>query len=152
MSDAVQSPGRVRAQAIVLLLLAFLAGTFAGGAIERVSHGRMRGDRPSHGFFGGMGRGFSGRGRFPGIYDSLNLSVEQRAKIDTIMTRQRPAADSLRNAMESNREAVRRQIEAVLTPSQKAKADTMRARLDSTLHARSGGMRPHSDSGRPRPF
>ena len=80
MSDSVQSPGRVRAQAIVLLLLAFLAGAFAGGAIERLSHGR-RADWPSRGgFMGGMARGgYGGRGGgFPAIYDSLNLSTAQR--------------------------------------------------------------------------
>ncbi len=153
MSDSVQSPGRVRAQAIVLLLLAFLAGAFAGGAIERLSHGR-RADWPSRGgFMGGMARGGYGArgGGFPAIYDSLNLSMGQRATIDTIMMRRRPVSDSLRKAIGANMDATRQAVEAVFTPAQKAKADSMRARIDSTIHARGGG-RMHSDSGRARPF
>jgi Spy/CpxP family protein refolding chaperone len=151
-----QSPSRVRAQAIVLLLLAFLAGAFAGGAIERVSHGR-RMDRPTRGgFMGGMGRGGYGgrggeRGGVPAIYDSLNLSVAQRATIDSIMTRQRPISDSLRTAMGATMDATRKAVEAVFTPAQTAKADAMRARFDSTMHARGGG-RTHTDSGRARPY
>jgi Spy/CpxP family protein refolding chaperone len=145
VSDGVQSPSRVRAQAIVLLLLAFLAGAFAGGAIERVSHGR-RLDRPSRGgYMGGMGRGgYGGRGGggFPAIYDSLNLSAAQRAAIDTIMIRQRPMSDSLRKVLGANMDATRKAVEAVFTPAQKAKADSMRARIDSSMHARGGRYRP----------
>jgi Spy/CpxP family protein refolding chaperone len=162
MSDRVQSPGRVRdrvrdrvrAQAIVLLLLAFLAGAFAGGAIERLSHGR-RADWPSRGgFMGGIGRGgYGGRvgGGFPAIYDSLDLSPAQRVTIDSIMLQQRPTSDSLRKAIGANMNVTRTAVEAVFTPAQKAKADLMRARFDSTMHARGGG-RTHTDSGRARPF
>jgi Spy/CpxP family protein refolding chaperone len=145
VSDGVQSPSRVRAQAIVLLLLAFLAGAFAGGAIERVSHGR-RLDRPARGgYMGGMGRGgYGGRGGggFPAIVDSLNLSTAQRATIDTIMIRQRPMSDSLRKVLGANMDATRKAVEAVFTPAQKAKADSMRARIDSTMHARGSRYRP----------
>ena len=153
MSDGVKSPSRVRAQALVLLALAFLAGAFAGGATERVSHGR-RADRPPRGgFMGGMGRGgFGGRGGgFPAISDSLNLTVVQRATIDTIMMRQRPVSDSLRKAIGANMDATRKAVEAVFTPAQKAKVYSMRSRFDSTMHAR-GGRRTHTDSGRARPF
>jgi Spy/CpxP family protein refolding chaperone len=155
VSDGVQSPSRVRAQALVLLALAFLAGAFAGGAIERVSHGR-RADRANRGggYMGGMGRGgFGGRGGggFPAIYDSLNLSAAQRASIDTIMMRQRPVSDSLRKAIASNMDETRKAVEAVFTPAQRAKADSMRARVDSMMRAR-GGMRARSDSGRGRAY
>ena len=36
MKEGVESLGRVRAQAMVLLVLAFLAGAFVGGTMERV--------------------------------------------------------------------------------------------------------------------
>ena len=152
MSSPVPSPNRVRAQAVVLLLLAFLAGAFVGGTLERLSHGR-RADRPSRGSYaGGMGRGgYGGRGGgFSAIYDSLNLSEAQRAAIDTIMIRQRPVADSLRKAITSSMDDSRKAVEAVLTPAQRAKADSMRARTDSLMRSR-GGMRARSDSGRRRP-
>jgi len=134
-------------------LLAFLAGAFVGGTLERLSHGR-RADRSSRGgYAGGMGRGgYGGRGgAFSAIYDSLNLSAAQRAAIDTIMIRQRPVSDSLRQAMVSTMDDTRKAVEAVLTPSQRAKADSMRARIDSMMRSR-GGMRVHSDSGRHRPY
>jgi Spy/CpxP family protein refolding chaperone len=135
VSDNSQSPSRVRAQAIVLLALAFLAGAFAGGAIERVSRGR-RADRPSRGLYiAGAGRGgYGGRGGgagFPSIYDSLNLSGAQRAAIDSIMTSRRPASDSLRRAMGKNMDETRVAVESVFSPAQRAKADSMRARPDS---------------------
>ncbi|MFI5311709.1 MAG: hypothetical protein ACHQQ3_10775, partial [Gemmatimonadales bacterium] len=57
MSETMDSLGRVRAQAIVLLVLAFLAGAFAGGAIERVGLRSARGARTSRWFGRGPGAG-----------------------------------------------------------------------------------------------
>ena len=51
MKEGVDALGRVRAQAIVLLVLAFLAGAFAGGAIEMnpsISGRRIKSCIPIH--------------------------------------------------------------------------------------------------------
>jgi Spy/CpxP family protein refolding chaperone len=144
VTGTVESLGRVRAQALVLLALAFLAGAFAGGAIERVSRARLRADRGSRAAgYGGMSRGYGGRGGgFTGIADSLNLSAGQRAKIDSIMARARPRSDSLRHAMSAASDDTRKQVEAVFTPAQRAKADSMRARIDSMMHTHGDSLRP----------
>ena len=70
MKEGVESLGRVRAQAMVLLVIAFLAGAFVGGTIERAM---ARPSRSSMGLGprGGFARGGAPMARTPRAPGSL---------------------------------------------------------------------------------
>jgi len=151
--------GSARAQAIVLLVLAFLAGAYAGGAFERVllSKDGNRG-RPRTEFRDGEGRGRGrggrgsplGRGGEPEqglmrFYDRLGITSEQRAQIESIIRKRRARMDSLMRvtwpAVRALQDSTRAEIDAVLTPAQRAREDSLRSR--------GRPMRGPPDSGRP---
>lgn len=142
MKEGVESLGRVRAQAMVLLAIAFLAGAFIGGTIERVM---FRPARSSIGLSRGGPRGGERGVRSPaggvGWYESLGLTADQRAKIDEILRRRGQRVDSAMNAacmvIGPARDSSFREIDALLTAAQKAKRDSVRtARRDSARVSR----------------
>jgi len=104
-------------QAIVLLLLAFLAGALVGGATERVLlHHAARVERAG------------GPGAKSGFYSWLGASDAQRTQIDAIFAKRRPHLDSLDAMRRSAMDSARKEMDAVLTPAQRAKLDSSRAR------------------------
>jgi hypothetical protein len=132
MKEGVESLGRVRAQAMVLLVIAFLAGAFVGGTMERVIYRPSRtGLGSSRGGSRGGERGARSPGGTPSWYDSLGLSSDQRAKIATILARRSQRVDSAMKSacvvISPARDSSFREIDAVLTPAQKAKRDSVRA-------------------------
>ncbi len=150
MKEGVESLGRVRAQAMVLLVIAFLAGAFVGGVMERVMLRRPRTDVSATrgGPRGGPDRGPRTPGGPPSWYESLGLSADQRTKIEAILARRSQRVDS---AMKSAcvvigpaRDSSFKEIDAVLTVAQKAKRDSVRA---SRPQQRSGGPRPTGPFG-----
>ena len=130
MKDGLNSLGTVRTQAIVLLLLAFLAGAFAGGAIERevVRRARttalLRGGRGAPGFPGVR----SGRARPSVFLDSIGLSPAQHATIDSIVRKRSARTDSLMKTSRAAYDSTRREIDEVLTAQQRQKLDSLRPR------------------------
>jgi len=138
MNEGMDALGRVRAQALVLLVLAFLAGAFAGGAIERLAVREARAAaRPTRGFGRGTGSGRvpggSGAGAgFPSYYDQLGLSPEQRASIEQIVSKRSARVDSVRkNSMDivfAARDSTRKEVDAVLSADQRKKLDSLRPR------------------------
>jgi hypothetical protein len=146
MKEGVESLGRVRAQALVLLAIAFLGGAFVGGTIERVM---ARPSRSGAGMRGGFARGggTSGRGgaavrgqrpagALPGSYELLGLSTDQHAKIEAILAKRSARVDS---AMKSvcvvigpARDSTSKEIDAVLTADQRTKRDSIRAARTAT--------------------
>ena len=130
MMDGFTSLGTVRTQAIVLLLLAFLAGAFAGGAIERevVRRARttalLRSGRGGPGFPAGRG----GRARPSVFLDSIGLSAAQHAKIDSIVRKRSARTDSLMKTSRAAYDSTRREIDDVLTAEQRQKLDSLRPR------------------------
>jgi Spy/CpxP family protein refolding chaperone len=128
MKDGVESLGKVRMQAFILLVLAFLAGAFAGGAVERVMHRRA----PRMGM-GGMrgpgGPGGPGPGRgMPGFLQTLALTEQQQKQADAIVQKRRARVDSLMQLIGAASDSTRHEIDALLTPEQKAKFDSLRTR------------------------
>ena len=95
MKKGIESLGRLRAQGLVLLGLAFVSGGLAGIAIEHARlASRARGEAPP------MPRSFPRRGLLPPQLERFDLSQEQRSEIEAILERTRPATDSiLRGAM-----------------------------------------------------
>ena len=152
MKEGVESLGRVRAQAMVLLVIAFLAGAFVGGTIERAMARPSRssmGLGPRGGFARGgtsMARTPRAPGSLPSWYEPLNLTVDQRAKIEAILTKRSARVDS---AMKSAcvvigpaRDSSTKEADAVLTPDQRAKRDSIRGArpMPSRMGGASRGM------------
>lgn len=145
MKEGVESLGRVRAQAMVLLVIAFLAGAFFGGTMERVMFRRPpRTDSgPPRGSTRGGERGARPQGGTPSWYESLGLSADQRTKIEAILARRSQRVDSAMNSacvvIRPARDSSFREIDAVLTAAQKQKRDSVRAARPP--QARGGGPR-----------
>lgn len=159
--------GKARTQAVVLIVLVFLAGAFAGGATERFMHRRSGGGpggqgRPGGGFGFGFGeRGGGGRdgvrggprSGLPPYYNNLGLSDAQRAKIDSIVTKRRARIDSVMKStmslVQPAMDSTRDEVNAVLTVDQRAKLDSARARGRERQGGRGGPDRSDS-AGRRR--
>ena len=115
-----------RSAAFRLLAVAFSLGALVGGAAtmlaERGSHARA----PREG-----GR----QGYVARLETEVGLSEEQKRKVEAVLDRHEPVMDSIwnqvRQQFDTERQAVRRDIRAVLTPEQVAKYDAMLARKDS---------------------
>jgi len=147
MKEGVESLGRVRTQAMVLLAIAFLAGAVVGGTIERVmirpSRQGIGGPRGAYARGGaGIPRAPRAPGALPGSYEALGLSADQHAKIEAILAKRSARVDS---AMKSvcvvvlpARDSTAKEIDAVLTGDQRAKRDSIRA---SRPGMRGGGGR-----------
>jgi hypothetical protein len=148
MKEGMTSAGTVRTQALVLLVLAFLAGAFAGGAIERLSVRR----RPTGSSrIGGSrrGPGFDGlrAGNLPSSFDRIGLSEDQRLRIDSIVSKRSARTDSLMKMSRAAYDSTRNEIDAVLTVPQRLTLDSLRreARAAGGL----GGRGPRRDAPAP---
>lgn len=151
MKNSVESLGRIRTQGIALLAATFVAGALAGMALERV---RTRPGLPPLGREPGPGmlQPF-GPDRLPPMFEQLNLTDEQRARIADIIERSRPRTDELLQSMlprlRAVTDSVRDEIRAVLTPEQAVKLDSLMA----DMQGRFRGMRRgpwERGPGRPR--
>jgi Spy/CpxP family protein refolding chaperone len=121
-----------RTVAVLLLLLALVAGFSAGIALDRVvlvphalnraSFGAWRRGRPPH---WDQRRGF--RERFA---KAVGLSAEQQERIDSIMERRLKELRGVRQQAQPEVDSVlartRRQIDSVLTPEQRRRAASLR--------------------------
>jgi hypothetical protein len=145
MKESVESLGRVRAQAMVLLVFAFLAGAFVGGTVERLIGRPWRGASRTAGR-GGLGADRGGGpgadrttrppGRLLSSYEALGLSGDQRAKIEAILAKRSPRVDSVMKSacvvIGPAMDSTRKDIDAVLTADQKAKRDSTRGARPGT--------------------
>ena len=125
MIPGVESLGRVRAQGIVILIVAFLAGGVLGVAAERIRAVRSAPLRP-------FGRPFdtSGQhppGRLPRFYERLDLSQAQRESMRAILERARPKTDSLMRQtfplIRMYMDSIQQELRAVLTEDQREQLD-----------------------------
>ena len=119
-----QNPRRMRMAGMALLAVTFVVGALAGTAFGRV----LNAGEPARGTAAATEcRGERGPHH---ILDELDLSAEQRTRIDAVMARGRVRTDSLwksdgtriRAAVDSTRAEVR----ALLTPAQAAEYDQLR--------------------------
>jgi hypothetical protein len=114
-----------------LLALVFALGALVGGAAtmlaDRSRHEIARfGDPQSFALY---------------LKDELGLTGEQREKVVTVLDRHQPAMDSIwgqvRPQFEAERQAVRQEIQALLSPDQARRYQALNARRDSLRRARS---------------
>ena len=122
-----RNPGRMRMAGMALLAVTFAVGMLAGTAFGRVLTAREPAAAPT------AAECEQKRGPHH-IFDELDLTPEQRTRIDGIMARRRALTDSLwqtdgariRAAVDSTRAEIR----AVLTPAQATEYDRLRAERD----------------------
>ena len=101
---------RSRTGAALLLIATFVLGGLVGGAATTLADRGRRAKRPSY---------------VERLTADLALSAAQRDSIQTLLDRHQPAMDSLweqiRPQFQSERQAIRNAISALLTPDQQAK-------------------------------
>jgi Spy/CpxP family protein refolding chaperone len=121
---------RQRLVATLLLAASFVLGGLVGGAAtsfaDRRGHGGGHGDRRRPSFI-------------EHLTEELQLTAAERDSVQAVLDRHQPAMDSLWQAIrpqfESERQAIRTEISALLTPAQQARYVTMMQRQDSLRKA-----------------
>ncbi|WP_420128623.1 hypothetical protein [Longimicrobium sp.] len=143
-----RNPSRMRMAGMALLAVTFAAGMLAGTAFGRVLSAREPAAVAST-------AGCEQKRGPHYIFDELDLSPEQRTRIDGIMARRRERTDSLwktdgtriRAAVDSTRAEIR----AVLTPQQALEYDRLRdeheARKKQEREARDSAARASGATG-----
>lgn len=121
---------RSRWVASALLAAVFALGILVGGTAT------MFADREMHGHRGGR---FSIPAYLRELGEELDLSADQQRAVALVFERHQPAMDSIwtpvRTQFESERQAIRRDIQALLTPEQQPKYQRLIARKDSLYRA-----------------
>ena len=111
MSNSGNSALRLRIQGAVLIVLIFVVGVLAGGAVERVRASREKPMRP-----------FRQPGELPRPFARLGLTEEQRTEISEIFEAGRPRAESVMQELMPHlraiNDSIQAQIREVLTPEQ----------------------------------
>ena len=113
----------LKVQGLLVILGAILVGAAGGVMLERARDGvsaaprRADGQRPPRERFGP-----GGRGRLPGAFEDLQLTQEQRNRIDSIFQAWQPRTDAVMNEflprVRALRDSVRIAVDSVLTPEQ----------------------------------
>ena len=113
MHSGFESLGRLRLQAILLLVVVFIVGLLGGVAFERAFGGRQAPRRPM---------GPPPDGLPPGLSRDLGLTAEQEAGIKAIFERYRPKTDAILDEfvprLRSATDSARAEVRALLTPAQ----------------------------------
>jgi Spy/CpxP family protein refolding chaperone len=134
--SAIEGLGRIRAKALMLLAVTFLAGAAAGGAGARLISPSGPIMPP---FMGGPPRSAADDPRFIG----LGLTPAQTRHIDSVLAKGRPRVEAIMEEsmpkLRSVLDSIRTEIRTVLTPEQ-------RDRFEKTV-ARFRGMPPRFGPG-----
>jgi len=149
MKSTVESLGRIRLQGIVLLLVTFSVGVLAGLALERV----MATQRPPKLMPPmSVGQPWS-RGPLPHVFAELELTPEQQSQIHEIVEHSQPRTEELLQQtmprLRALTDSVRMEIEAVLTPEQAARLDSLVTRWGRGPRRMPGMRGPGMDRRRP---
>lgn len=120
-----------RSAAIRLLALAFALGGLVGGAATMMAERGRHAEPPREG---------GPQGYVKMLKVELELSDQEQTVVSDIVRRHEPVMDSIwqtvRPQFDAERQAVRREIRAVLTPEQATRYDRLIARRDSIHRAR----------------
>jgi hypothetical protein len=133
MTNSLESLGRLRLQALLILLAVFVIGGLAGVAVERARHPRPSSPPPRPGFP-------------PHLRVELQLTAEQNRRLDEILAGYRPRTDELFDRImprvQALTDSMRAEIRAVLTPSQQEIFDRMEPPPDEHRHPPDGRRPP----------
>ena len=129
------TPNRTRLTGMALLIVTFAAGLLGGTAFSRVLTAREPAAQA-------QAECEPGKRGPHSIFDELNLTPAQRARIDSIMARRRERTDALwqqdgariRAAVDS----ARAEIRTVLDPRQAAEYERLRARHEAERRRKHG--------------
>lgn len=138
----------------IVLLLVAVSGGIAGVAVDRLV-------LMPHMFRGGHREHHDGRGppRDHGVRDrigrELGLSPEQQTRVDSIMDREMHGVHDVRAEVQPRLDSIvartRRELDAVLTPEQRKKAEEMRKRHPPPPRGPPGGPGDLPPDGRGGP-
>lgn len=130
--------GATRAMAVALLVVVLLAGMGLGFAADRLAlrNARTVGRRPpppaGFGFRGPGSRDSHRDGMRESLARELGLTPEQQRRVDSIMAQQMDDFRRLREAMRPRFDSLlldaQARLDSVLTPAQREKLQTLRAR------------------------
>lgn len=141
---APRPPRRARLLGIALLVATFAAGMLAGAAFDRTLVARETAPAQEPGWHCHGPHG----GKTGMIVDRLDLTPEQRARVDAVLARRRAQADTFWERegprMRAIVDSTRAEVRAVLTPEQRAEYDRLReehraARRAEKARERAGG-------------
>lgn len=111
---------RARLMGVVILAIMFAIGALMGAATMRVATGDDA--SPRHG---------AESGRRPGLFETLQLTADQRVQVDAIMERRRAEVDAFWKEhgpqMRAIMDSARAEIRTVLTPAQRELEEQFRA-------------------------
>lgn len=115
MNGALESLGRLRLQALALLLVVFVGGALAGAAFERARYHRPPGP-PREGLS-------------PEMREELRLTPEQGRRIDAILAESRARTDAVFDRflpeLRALTDSIRTEVRTVLSPEQQEIFDRM---------------------------
>jgi Spy/CpxP family protein refolding chaperone len=144
MSDHLESLGRLRLQALLLLLAVFVIGVLAGAAFERAS-GHRPGPPPDE-----------PHGLPPGMRERLDLTAEQTRRIEALLDRNRARTDAVLDEylprLRTLTDSMRADVRAVLTAEQQRTFDRLEKEgPPRTPHERDWPRRDDAPPGSPPP-
>jgi len=137
-----EMPSRSRAIAWSLLALAFVAGAAAGVTADRL-------------FAPSPARGTRITRDMSGPLDKLELTPKQRAQADSIMERSAPRAEramrEVAERLQNVSDSLDAEVRAILTPSQRARLDSLRRQPMFMLKRKAPGSATTVDTLFPTP-
>lgn len=142
---------RSRLVGFALLMMTFLVGGLAGAAFTQVLNAREPTPAPA-----ATACSAHGRHRETALIEQLDLTPEQRARVDAILERRRAEAHAFWETegkrLQTIVDSTRLEVSAVLTPAQQARYDALRAELKRQRAAADSADRDHphpkQESGR----
>lgn len=149
MNSHLESLGRLRLQALLILLVVFVIGGLSGIAFERAGDRQPERRPPPP---GGM------RGLPPDLAERLDLQPQQETRIDGILERYRARTDAVLDQylprLREMTDSLRVEVRAELTPEQRVVFDQLEKERPRHPHGpddRGGPPPDHRPDDRPQP-
>lgn len=141
---------RSRLVGLALLAMTFLVGGLAGAAFTQVLNAR----EPEPAQTATQACGTHGRHRETALIEQLDLTPEQRTRVDSILERRRTDAHAFwekeGKRLQTIVDSTRLEVSAVLTPEQQARYEALRAELRRKRAAADSAGRDHPHSKQER--
>jgi Spy/CpxP family protein refolding chaperone len=147
MTTPIRTGRRARLAAAAVLVATFVLGGVAGAVLDRALPWGDEQDRVA----GLCGAGL-GPGGQPLVLQQLDLTPEQRPRLEGIVARRHPQMQALWQEFQPRVNALmdsaRTEMDAILTPEQQAKHDSLRAACGGGLQGPGLGRMREGEAGR----